>query len=435
MCLKIKTLRFTFSLLLLTAFSLLFSGITTNAFAGNQFVGCVQASLNELQFSAGVADGLIGGNTKKALKEYQSKFNPPDAMKGLTTGNAVQWCNLIVKNHPELKDKVRSIAVENGYHSVISMLQEPPAGAVLGHFQSTKPGTIFVTNGKGKDGGPVWYVPIKQPKYKGRDVWRLSNGWETDIYDARTLNKIAIFRGGKLFASRTPDEGRFVWPLWEGRKWIAEYISKTPRGRKKKIQDKWEITSYEKIEIGSGTFDVFKMVQTATKTSPHETTIWYSPDIGYYARKITKPILYKDPPTDWTIDRIISPDEQGTMQDKLARAYHDGKIVNDKNAFVGNWEWRATTKNPVKFEFSRIDSQGNPVGTFKYKNVVIAINKKGKKRASAKFVKNSEFGFRMEVIMPDKSAYDLVRTGDKMVGSFYHKARKTYTATYFTQVN
>ena len=109
---------------------------------------------------------------------------------------------------------------------------EPPAGGVRAEMGFPAPDTKWVARFANQTGSSatITYTVLGEGTYEGKSVYRVSGGFDTQVYDKATGNMVAILRMGKEANAFEPHEGTFSWPLYLGKSWTASYRPMTGSG-------------------------------------------------------------------------------------------------------------------------------------------------------------------------------------------------------------
>ena len=164
---------------------------------------------------------------------------------------------------------------------------EPPEGAVTADIGFPPVGTQFefktVTEGQTRR---QIFTVLEEGTYKGKPVFRTTDGVVTPVYDKATRSWRATLREGKMVREASPHSGRLSSPLWVGKSWVT-YFTFTRRKRRETISRDvvrgCKVAAYEEVKVPAGTFKVFR-VECSTFGSA--TTLWYSAELNITVKRI-----------------------------------------------------------------------------------------------------------------------------------------------------
>ncbi len=186
---------------------------------------------------------------------------------------------------------------------------QPPAGVRVIEAPDVKVGDSWTYNFKEgqslrlaqEDGRRIYRVDDVNDKEIILAGSRGEGGaWSKSITD-RQLNRIGHpERGEHQFREYTPNDARFSFPLWEGKKWKAKYKVKTAIWEAD-YEVKGRVAGWEKITVPAGTFDALKIVnkidwngqrtdQFRNLSGESTYTLWYVPEIKNFV-KLTRESL------------------------------------------------------------------------------------------------------------------------------------------------
>lgn len=156
----------------------------------------------------------------------------------------------------------------------------------------------------GRDPVELTFTFAREGVFEGRPVffWEVSpaltGSWECDggdtmLQDATNATFVACLRDGEPLATWLPNTGFLNWPLFVGKTWRATFEFHdlaTGRGVHGTQSVRYEVESFERIELPLGVVDAFKIKSGATTWDGRSyapdwgQTIWHSPDIFAMAK-------------------------------------------------------------------------------------------------------------------------------------------------------
>lgn len=159
----------------------------------------------------------------------------------------------------------------------VSASDQPPAGVKVIEAPDLKVGDTWVYNYK--DGHSLKAVADEKGEKSTYVVESITDkeivvavrrgdggSWGKQTYD-RHWNTISRRpdpdRGDYQFREFSPSDIRFVFPLWEGKKWKGKYKVKTAIWEGD-YESKGRVAGWEKVNVPAGTFEALKIVNKIT---------------------------------------------------------------------------------------------------------------------------------------------------------------------------
>ena len=93
-----------------------------------------------------------------------------------------------------------------------------------------------------------------------------------------------------------PADSMFRFPLWVGKRWAVEYLSKRPGGEPVPFTVEYHCDAIETLALPVGPLRCLRIWRTAKvglegKFQDRTTLDWYAPEIGYIARRLENGVL------------------------------------------------------------------------------------------------------------------------------------------------
>lgn len=171
---------------------------------------------------------------------------------------------------------------------------EPPEGAILIEAEFPPPGTKWVTRSVDQTRAATtttWTV-LEEESYKGKPVYRVSDGTVTWLYDRATRNRVAVLHDDREVLTMSPHEGTFAWPLWVGKSWSASFAaSDHTRGASfNPVESTWKVEARMPISVPAGSFDALRLQSSPGRNHTARVTIWYAPEIKLVVKTVEEAI-------------------------------------------------------------------------------------------------------------------------------------------------
>ena len=165
----------------------------------------------------------------------------------------------------------------------------PPLSAVV-DAPYIRPGsswTYRVEDTNWKAPATVTMTFVKDDAYKNAGVLSFSSGAETLLYD-RSLNFVAVSRGGRILREATPSLRSFDFPFYVGKEWRSIFtfqdnekgLSWTP------VEVFWTVKEYDAIEVPAGKFRAFLVEsKPSTNWGISKEQVWYAPEVKQVVKR------------------------------------------------------------------------------------------------------------------------------------------------------
>ncbi|TAH34353.1 MAG: hypothetical protein EYC70_15515 [Planctomycetota bacterium] len=93
-----------------------------------------------------------------------------------------------------------------------------------------------------------------------------------------------------------PMDAQFCWPLWVGKRWTCDFVSKSPGQDALPLLASYHCDARETVTTPAGSFDCLRIWRRAHVMFPgtfleRVTVMWYSPQAGYVVRRLDDGIL------------------------------------------------------------------------------------------------------------------------------------------------
>jgi len=170
--------------------------------------------------------------------------------------------------------------------SPLLLAQSPPKGVETATKRDFyPPGTRWKEKKISADGKSkvVEHVVLDDTEYNSTRVVKVSigKGKVVKIYDQKTLAFIAHQVGGKDVMTALPHDGRYNWPLWVGKSWVAPFDFQIAKTKKTiKVDKKYSVTAFETVTVPAGSFKAYKVVGEPASNTKSSIILWWSPKIN-----------------------------------------------------------------------------------------------------------------------------------------------------------
>jgi hypothetical protein len=170
---------------------------------------------------------------------------------------------------------------------LVSIDQTPPSGVEVFQRPSLQEGDRFLFRRAGVLPLELHVVEATDAGYRLRDK---SSGTVT-VLD-RDLGEGSVESDEKaLQRVQSPADPVFSWPLWVGKKWVAEYLIKVPGGEPLPVQSRYHCDAIETLSTPLGELRCVRIwrrigVTGTSRFMEKAGIIWYSPDLGFYVRRL-----------------------------------------------------------------------------------------------------------------------------------------------------
>lgn len=97
----------------------------------------------------------------------------------------------------------------------------------------------------------------------------------------------AVAPAGRVFE---PQDHRYHWPLWVGKRWRCQYVDRMPDGRVLPIEAGYEVEDLDSVTTPAGTFLALRIrrvarLQLEGNYLDRTTFTWYAPELGLEVRQ------------------------------------------------------------------------------------------------------------------------------------------------------
>lgn len=169
--------------------------------------------------------------------------------------------------------------------------QEPPAGTETFPRPSFQRGDRLVFE---EGGARKFTMRVTRADDSGYDFLQ-EGANEVAVYDAN-LGVMEIRRPEEphLDQMRAPADSTFTWPLWVGKRWTCIYVDKNPMMGAQEVVVEYRADAIETIRVAAGEFRCVRIwrrsVPTRGRFARNTAVYWYSPDVGFWVRKVVNGI-------------------------------------------------------------------------------------------------------------------------------------------------
>lgn len=113
--------------------------------------------------------------------------------------------------------------------------------------------------------------------------WKNLNNNITSIYDLETMNFMGKWshNNQKWINRFKPHDGNKQYPLWEGKKYKANFYLSSDDGGSGYTKTRVTVEEWETITVPAGTFETIRIVQG---NQHYSLTHWYVPELGMDAK-------------------------------------------------------------------------------------------------------------------------------------------------------
>lgn len=165
----------------------------------------------------------------------------------------------------------------------------PPQAAYSINVGFPQPGTRWACRSVNQAGATttMTFVALAEGIYEGKQVYQVSAGLDTLIYDKATTNMIASLRMGKEVFATSPHDGTFSSPLWVGKSWTASFAAHDRvRGfSHSPVEVKWKVEAFEDVTVPAGIFKAFRL-QSSIAPATTFSNVWYAPEISLIVKRV-----------------------------------------------------------------------------------------------------------------------------------------------------
>ena len=144
-------------------------------------------------------------------------------------------------------------------------LDLPPAGAATADAAYPPPGATWTervtTSGLFHATVEDRAVTVTNVDFNGRPRYGLVGPSTTVVLDPATYNQVATIEGGTVVTTDLPNSGRFSWPLWVGKSWVAT-VNHTDRqygAAWGPARSAGRVVAFEDVTVPAGTFKAFRI--------------------------------------------------------------------------------------------------------------------------------------------------------------------------------
>ena len=123
--------------------------------------------------------------------------------------------------------------------------------------------------------------------YQGRRVFRLEDGKDYALYDAKTKSWVATFQHGRLKAV-SPHNGQLSSPLWVGKRWESRFMYTKADGSQVEERREWVVEARESVTVPAGTFDAYRVASPGKVLTIH---LWYAPKVKFFVKRTTSGMI------------------------------------------------------------------------------------------------------------------------------------------------
>jgi hypothetical protein len=226
---------------------------------------------------------------------------------------------------------------------------EPPSRGVRADMNFPAPDTRWVARFVTQTGttATITYTVLGEGTYDGKPVYRVSGGFDTQVYDKATGNLVAILWMGKEANAFQPHEGMFSWPLYLGKSWTASYTAHDrQRGMSVgPIKVEYRVAAYEDVVVPAGSWKAFR-IESESGSSAFS-TIWYAPEISLIVKKVNETIVGHPLGRTKSVYEIIEyPAKDKTLSRSERRPIAGSGARAEKPEWQVGYEWRYAWKGP-----------------------------------------------------------------------------------------
>jgi len=129
------------------------------------------------------------------------------------------------------------------------------------------------------------FTVLEEGTYRGKPVFRMSDGVETLLYDKATESWMATLREGKVVSEASPHAGSMSFPLWVGKSWASDYsFTDHEQGINAPNETRrCKVAAHEEVKVPAGTFMAFR-VECSTRFT--DLTFWYSAELHKFVKHV-----------------------------------------------------------------------------------------------------------------------------------------------------
>ena len=102
--------------------------------------------------------------------------------------------------------------------------------------------------------------------------------------------------GGEPGYELDPGDAQLSWPLWEGKRWATEFVSRGEGRGDVPLLALYECDRTEVITVPAGTFECLRIWRKVRVAAPGETPertslMWYAPEVGAFVLRLDEGLL------------------------------------------------------------------------------------------------------------------------------------------------